>query len=171
MGLDKFKPGHNEIDPDNRFPKLGNGRYQLKPRNHIWQSNDDYGDTLVIEVEVVASAPSSGGLQSWEGETFENTPVGTIGAVTIPKFFTIKGMNSAMGKLKSYLGALLAHKGVTAKSPFDFITCIKQFCEHPDDPMVKTKFDGRVIECQVEVKPPVTAGARPWRIVSWIADA
>lgn len=169
MGLEKFKQSHNDIDPDNRFPKLGNGRYKLAPRTHYWMSNDDYGDTLVIETEIIASQPLSGGLESFQGETFENTPVGTIAALTITKFFTVKGMNSAMGKLKSYLGTLLAHKGITATSKFDFITCITQFCQHSDDPTVKAKFAGREIECQVVVKAPVTPGAKVWREVSWLS--
>ena len=169
--IDEFlDDSDNDIKPDNRFPEPGNGKYKFVPRVHEWSSYDGIG-TFIAVIEVVSASPIANGLREWKGEKIEMSQPGDTVAIKIWGFGKSDRHNMAVGKLKSYLGSLLAHKGVTAKGKHDFIKMAKQLVNNANDEKVKALLADASISAQVEVNPPAdptNAKATPWRLISYL---
>lgn len=160
----------NDIPDDNRFGGLGNGIFTLRALTHDWKVNDNVG-TFVAEIEVVDSQPIAGGLRSWRGEPIEMQAAGDRSSIVIWGFGKSDRHRMAMGKLKSYLGALLAHKGISAKGKHNFSKMATQLVKNRDKEEVKSLYRDTTFKIKCEVKAPKDGSGpdgKPWRLISYL---
>lgn len=158
-GLD----GLNEAQGYGDVPTLTDGKYVLKPTKHE-MAGFKAVKTLQVHWEVIES-------------NSDEFPAGSIARMPIWGFGDPS--TSALRKLKAYICALFADRGLTPASKTDFVSLVRQTIADPKLIHAKTA-DGRefrTVRASVRVEQPAVdpktglqkkPDAKPYAVYTWL---
>ena len=160
MGIENFLTDRdNEIDAYDRYEELGNGRYALVPKKHIWRERNRIGTFLAI-LEVVESTPISDGLAGYSA-----SPVGSLRTIKMWGFGNDKTHNRCMGQLKQYLSQVLSRSATEKR---DWKGDAAKLVAHAENPQVIAQLGEARVNCEAIVRAATSAEGQPWRFVAYM---